>query len=594
MGFVVTSAQTQQGVGPERFYGQAVQAAYGVDVVTASLPPVRGVAMTEANRNTPSGVSDMVAAATEMPGSLTFDMRPNGGCLRIIGGGYYLDPTQSTSPTIVTNFTGTTAIGSPTVTAVSSVAGLVVGQPITGTGIPALTTIIAIGTTTITLSANATAAGTPTLTQTVTYYVHKLIPALGAPSALGSGIAPDNPFTFISKEGSAAQFVTNGCKVDSITLACDKTQTTPFRANVAFRALNRVAYPANTTQDNTFLGMGSLSYDTGKWGPTDWSLSFGGITSPNAKSFTHTFNRNLEPKHVGDGYIGPQLHFPKTANTTLTVQEYWADLNELYTFYNQLATANLPFGQNKTIATTNVTITLGVNSPKNVYGFVNTLQLVYPVASIVSLTKDLPDQGPVMLDLAIQPRQDPANNYIDHYLLWTTLESATVISTPSNEIAYFPKNDFFPYNCVSGIATGTPTTTVIAAAPTATTATTTNGSNILTAVASVSNLSVGQTIAGTGIPTGSTITQVGTNTVTISANATATGSGIAITASYLNGTTDSTYNTLTLQFITGVNKGLQRTISAYTASTRTFTVSVAFPSAPAAADQFIVIGGAGL
>ena len=54
---------------------------------------------------------------------------------------------------------GTTVSGSPTVT-VPNVTGLTVGMPVSGAGIPAGTTIAAIGTTTITLSANASAAGT--------------------------------------------------------------------------------------------------------------------------------------------------------------------------------------------------------------------------------------------------------------------------------------------------------------------------------------------------------------------------------------------------------------------------------------------------
>ncbi len=64
-------------------------------------------------------------------------------------------------------FTGTTAVGSPNVTAVSSIAGLLAASlpaPVTGTGIPAGTTILSASGSTVVLSANATAAGTVTLT----------------------------------------------------------------------------------------------------------------------------------------------------------------------------------------------------------------------------------------------------------------------------------------------------------------------------------------------------------------------------------------------------------------------------------------------
>lgn len=56
--------------------------------------------------------------------------------------------------------TGTTTSGSASVTSVSSTAGLLVGAPITGPGIPLNTVVIAVGTGTLTLSNNATATGT--------------------------------------------------------------------------------------------------------------------------------------------------------------------------------------------------------------------------------------------------------------------------------------------------------------------------------------------------------------------------------------------------------------------------------------------------
>jgi len=68
-------------------------------------------------------------------------------------------------------FTGNTTNGSPTIASVSSVSGLFIGQVITGTNIPANTTITAIGSTTVTLSNNAT--GTATGTTFTTTYTNK-------------------------------------------------------------------------------------------------------------------------------------------------------------------------------------------------------------------------------------------------------------------------------------------------------------------------------------------------------------------------------------------------------------------------------------
>jgi uncharacterized protein (DUF1800 family) len=71
--------------------------------------------------------------------------------------------TVAIPPTTVTLTGATTTAGSATV-GVSSVAGLYVGMSVTGTGIPANALINAIGTNTVTLSANATSAGTANLT----------------------------------------------------------------------------------------------------------------------------------------------------------------------------------------------------------------------------------------------------------------------------------------------------------------------------------------------------------------------------------------------------------------------------------------------
>lgn len=62
------------------------------------------------------------------------------------------------------NFTGTTTLGSDQLTGVSSLGTMQVGSILSGTGIPTGTTVLAILGNTITMSATATAAGTPTVT----------------------------------------------------------------------------------------------------------------------------------------------------------------------------------------------------------------------------------------------------------------------------------------------------------------------------------------------------------------------------------------------------------------------------------------------
>lgn len=63
----------------------------------------------------------------------------------------------------ITNFTGTLSTTSMTITSVSSVTNLQVGNTITGTGIPSNTSITAVGTNTITISAFPTVSGSQTI-----------------------------------------------------------------------------------------------------------------------------------------------------------------------------------------------------------------------------------------------------------------------------------------------------------------------------------------------------------------------------------------------------------------------------------------------
>jgi hypothetical protein len=69
----------------------------------------------------------------------------------------------------ITTQSGTTSTGSPTVTLSASNAYIQIGQVVTGTGIPSGTYVLTVFGTTLTLSQNATASGTVTLTFTTSY-----------------------------------------------------------------------------------------------------------------------------------------------------------------------------------------------------------------------------------------------------------------------------------------------------------------------------------------------------------------------------------------------------------------------------------------
>jgi hypothetical protein len=97
-------------------------------------------------------------------GTQVFFKNENHGYVYFISSGTILD-LQGT----ITTQSGTTVNGSPTVTLSASNSAIQIGQIVTGTGIPAGTYVLTVFGTTLTLSQNATANGTVTLTFTTSY-----------------------------------------------------------------------------------------------------------------------------------------------------------------------------------------------------------------------------------------------------------------------------------------------------------------------------------------------------------------------------------------------------------------------------------------
>ncbi|MCX6117284.1 MAG: putative Ig domain-containing protein [Proteobacteria bacterium] len=84
---------------------------------------------------------------------------------------YALPPGQAMEPivaplvsTSTLTPTGTATSGNPTITGMSSMTGLVVGQPVSGTGIPSYSYIVSVGASSITLNQNLNISGSVTVT----------------------------------------------------------------------------------------------------------------------------------------------------------------------------------------------------------------------------------------------------------------------------------------------------------------------------------------------------------------------------------------------------------------------------------------------
>jgi hypothetical protein len=123
---------------------------FGYDVVAPSSPadnvtPVSAVQKVEVPAAVSAGIFTLSFNGQTTGGSATATLT---AASNIVGA------------LITAKGTGTTTINSPTVTGLSTTVGkFIVGQPISGTGIPVGTTVASVSGTTLTLSANATASG---------------------------------------------------------------------------------------------------------------------------------------------------------------------------------------------------------------------------------------------------------------------------------------------------------------------------------------------------------------------------------------------------------------------------------------------------
>lgn len=99
---------------------------------------------------------------------------------------------------LVATVTGNTSNGSPTITSISDMTGLLVGQSVAGSGVPSGAIIVALGINAVTLSANATATAsgvTLTIGRKETQYLIREVDILerGFPVSLDDPSGGTNP-----------------------------------------------------------------------------------------------------------------------------------------------------------------------------------------------------------------------------------------------------------------------------------------------------------------------------------------------------------------------------------------------------------------
>jgi hypothetical protein len=369
-----------------------------------------------------------------------------------------------------TTFTGTTTNGSANVT-VTSTTGLVVGQNVTGPGIPAGTTIFSIAGTTVTLSQNATASATVTLTATPAS-----LTATTGNITFDGNVQVAGPLNLILPTNNASVNLLGGTwgqGSNNLTITQSGTNTNNFNiggagASAVFNMSGgtiQFTGSTATAPGNVVVG----SFGTFEVGANTPSTTFNGTTSNGSAIVTNV--SSALGLTIGQTVAGTGI----PAGTTIVA----------------IGTTTITLSQNATASNAGITITpLGqavtVDNTGGGIQFLAGSTLEVGMSNVgVGFTDSLIKKAGATGNITIQP-------------------GARLIGVALNGNGLAPGTDF--------------------------TGTATSGSTTETGLTSVAGLAVGQTVTGPGIASGTTIAAIGASSITLSQAATASGTKVLLTA----------------------------------------------------------------
>ncbi len=250
--------------------------------------------------------------------------------------------------------TGDTTSGSTAVTNVSSTTNLEVGRVVTGTGIPARTTITAISGATVTLSNAATATGT-TVSLTAAHTILNGIQATntitgdtssGTNSILNaSSTASVSPGQLITGKGIPADTVITAVVGSTLTISNNATATTAGTSLVVSKTIFGTATAIDFDSTNNFYYVASTD------NPIVSAVTFTGTTATSSTSITSV--SSTSSLYVGEAISGTGIPANATiasvTGTTVTISSaatangtVTLTARPVHNFYvHKFATANL-------------------------------------------------------------------------------------------------------------------------------------------------------------------------------------------------------------------------------------------------------------
>ena len=482
-------------------------------IVTKGSAVLTGVSTTAGLANgqllTGTGIPSMALISSFSPSAGTVTMTAVGGGTAVASASSTVAPTG-----IVTN-------GSLIITSVSSVSGIAVGQPITGTGIPGTATVSAFDPValTITMSTKATATSSTTSSVTPTAFLTKgsnIVTALSALTGLNVGAA-------VSGTGIASgTTVASVGGVNTMTLSANASSTTattvkgtPTAILASGNNIISCVYP------QTGLASGQLVTDAIGAGGQGFIPAGQTITGVSAGNFTITISAPC----VGSTVVTTLQSFTGTvtvSDETITSVSSFTGL----ALGQPINGTNIPAG----------TIITGLpGNPSTVAAGTLTISQ-FPSAAA----------GPQIVGASLSVTSAET-------LTASSLQTITVTTVVPTETVTIPTIETVAVGQL-GVVTLSQNATVTAATGATLTflasdpmdvepndpgtisfsGIVTSGSAAVTSVASLTGLAVGQLVGGPGIPAGTTIATItAPSTVTLSAAATAGATTATILVAYL-------------------------------------------------------------
>ena len=406
---------------------------------------------------------------------------------------------------------------SPVVTGLSSTAGLLVGESVTGTGIPAGTTVSAINSSTqITLSNNATTSGSSSLTfsSPVVTGLSSTANLLVGESVTGTGIPAG---TTISAINSSSQITlsANATAGGSSTLSFSSPVVTGLSSTANLlvgESVTGTGIPAGTT----ISAINSSTQITLSQSATTNGSSTLSFTSPVVTGLSSTANLLVGEPVTGTGIPAGTTISAINSSTQVTLsQSATTNGSSTLTFTSPVvtglsSTANLFVGESVTGT--------GIPAGTTISAINSSTQITLSQSATTNGSSSLTFSSPVVTGLS-----STTNLLVGETVTGTGIPAGTTIAAINSSTQI----------TLSQGATAGGSTSLTIISPTVTglttvlTGNTTSGSPTVTGLSTTTNLVVGEPVSGTGIPSGTTITQINSTslTITLSQNATATSSG---------------------------------------------------------------------